>query len=177
MDINSLKQQIDFLAEKINLINQNIQFNISTFLTVLTIGLAIAGGAAIVIAKYLFDKRFEEETKKLDIKIKNTIAENPPILYFKAGTGTLLSLEDGSDERYFTIHYPINSKISEDLIIMSEFQYRIGTEVHLLHDYTLNVKGDGVTIRVKTPKGFNMYFSGFFIMWRNPVYYKDELKI
>lgn len=92
MDINSLQQQIDFLTHKIDLINQNIQFNINTFLTVLAIALAIAGGAAIIIAKYLFNKKFEEESNKIDDKIKKFVINNPQYL---CTSGQILLKDNG----------------------------------------------------------------------------------
>ena len=39
MTIEEIKQQLDFLSEKIDLINTNLQFNIATFLAILALAI------------------------------------------------------------------------------------------------------------------------------------------
>lgn len=172
MDISSLQQQIDFLTDKVDLINQNIQFNINTFLTVLAIALAIAGGAAIVLAKYLFNKRFEEEAKKIDEKIKNYVKENPQIRWSK-GMGTLIWTKHIQGNEYqseFVIY--VNGEIAKDLILLSEFNFIVGSKKTPILDYEIITKNNEVRVHYKHPYTMGMTANKieFFILWQNPIY-------
>jgi|GEM_PF-6109868 len=172
MDISSLQQQIDFLTDKVDLINQNIQFNINTFLTVLAIALAIAGGAAIVLAKYLFNKRFEEEAKKIDEKIKNYVKENPQIRWAR-GIGTLIwsKMIEGNKYQSKIVIYTINN-ISKDLILLSEFNVISGEQKIPITDYEILIVNNQVTVEFIHPNHIGLLINHieFFMLWQNPIY-------
>jgi hypothetical protein len=120
MDINSLQQQVNFLSDRINFINETLKFNIGTFLTVLAIGLALAGGAAIVMAKYLFNKRFDEEAKKIDNKIKDFVINNPQYLcssgqVFLKGNGMLQGNK---------VKFPVMEKRDLEVVCMNKLDIK-----------------------------------------------------
>lgn len=75
MTIHDIEMQLEYLADKIELINGNLQFNIATFLAVLAIALAILSLSAGAFFKQLFDKSFARETKKIDEKIESKAKE------------------------------------------------------------------------------------------------------
>lgn len=75
MTIEEIKQQLDFLSEKIDLINANLQFNITTFLAVLALAIAIVGVALVLLVKNIVNKRVEEQLDKKIEEIKKSIIE------------------------------------------------------------------------------------------------------
>ncbi|EPY2279502.1 hypothetical protein ACXAT1_000380 [Clostridium sporogenes] len=172
IDINSLQQQINSLSNRVNYIDETIKFNISTFLTTLTIALALAGGAAVIIAKHLFNRKFEEESKKIDKKIKSFVLENPQILWLKGG-GTLIwtKKEDINNIRSAIVFY-VNGNISKELILFSEFDLIIGKQKVAINEYKIETNGNEVKVEFKHPDNVGMGFNqiGFFIIWQNPLY-------
>lgn len=75
MTLDELKIQIDHLSDKIDLINSNLQFNITTFLAIMSVALVIAGGALILLVKNIVNKRFNEEIKNIDKQRDKKIEE------------------------------------------------------------------------------------------------------
>ncbi|NFC89522.1 hypothetical protein EXN13_18110 [Clostridium botulinum] len=171
IDISSLQQQINSLSNRINYIDETIKFNISTFLTTLAIALALAGGAAVIIAKHLFNKKFEEEFKKIDEKIKLFVLENPQMLWLK-GTGTLIwSREEDIDNIQSAIVFYVNGNISKELILFSEFDLIIGKEKIAINEYKIETNGNEVKVQFKHPDNIVSFNKiGFFIIWQNPLY-------
>lgn len=73
MTIEEIKQQLDFLSEKIDLINTNLQFNITTFLAILALAIAITGVALVLLVKNAVNKRVEIELSKKFEELKENI--------------------------------------------------------------------------------------------------------
>ncbi|MDU6304743.1 MAG: hypothetical protein E6585_23995 [Serratia marcescens] len=79
--------KITFLEDKMDLITQNYQFVIGTFIGVLGIAIAIAGGALVVLAKSWFDKKVEKELREVNeeiSKLRNALIEtNNDVIKYK----------------------------------------------------------------------------------------------
>lgn len=73
MTIEEIKQRLDFLSDKIDLINSNLQFNINTFLAILALAIAITGVALVLLVKNVVNKRVEIELNKNIEKLKENI--------------------------------------------------------------------------------------------------------
>ncbi|AIY81567.1 hypothetical protein U728_1237 [Clostridium botulinum 202F] len=116
MTIEEIKQQLDFLSDKIDLINANLQFNITTFLAVLAIAIALTGTALVLLVKNIVNKRVNDELKKIsedrDKKIKEAtdkidkrISNKNELLGYEEGEWIPKLQIYGVPDRY----YPINT--------------------------------------------------------------------
>ncbi|NFG60526.1 hypothetical protein [Clostridium sp. CMCC3677] len=115
MTIEEIKQQLDFLSDKIDLINTNIQFNITTFLAILAIAIALTGAALVLLVRNIVSKRFNEEIKNIDDqrdkkieqatdKINEIIFNKDELLGYEKGSWTpKLQLYGWGDYKYYFI--------------------------------------------------------------------------
>lgn len=88
--INAVTNNIDMansLDNKIDLINQNVQFNINLMWTMLSVVVATAGVALYALARMWVNKRVDEALPK-------AIQDNPPVLYFKGILNGIQSIQD-----------------------------------------------------------------------------------
>ncbi|ACD23819.1 hypothetical protein FDE76_01465 [Clostridium botulinum] len=179
MTIEEIKQQLDFLSDKIDLINVNLQFNITTFLAILSIALVIAGTSSVILAKYLFNKRFDIEIKKIDDKIKQMLIDEPPIL---SVTNTIISLtlnieqEDNGKTIYrYKGLLILGKNVTKQSFISSEFYHFIppGIRKEPLENYKLDIKNKVhleiiIDCNQEMPKWWE--FIEVNIAWKNPIY-------
>lgn len=71
MSIEKIQEQLEYLSDKIDLINNNLQFNINMFLAIIGVALVISGGALMILVKNIVNKRVNDELDKIDIRIEN----------------------------------------------------------------------------------------------------------
>jgi hypothetical protein len=79
--INELNSQIDHLQNLFSIYQQNINNNITWFIALLTLSVAIAGGGLLIWARFLVQREFKKEYEKIDNRILKLIKENQQILY------------------------------------------------------------------------------------------------
>ncbi|WP_222651685.1 hypothetical protein, partial [Clostridium botulinum] len=116
-------------------------------------------------------KKFEEESKKIDKKIKSFVLENPQMLWLKGG-GTLIwtKREDINNIQSAIVFY-VNGYISKELILFTEFNLIIGTQKFAIDEYKIETNGNEVKVEFKHPNNIASFNQiGFFIIWQNPVY-------
>lgn len=76
MTIEEIQKQLDYLSDKIDLINSNLQFNITTFLAVMALVITITGFSIGLLVKNIVNKRFNEEIKNIDNQRDKKIEES-----------------------------------------------------------------------------------------------------
>lgn len=75
MSIDEIEKQLEYLSDKIDLINTNLQFNIATFLAILALAITITGMALVLLVKNIVNKKVEQELNKIDYRIKVFISK------------------------------------------------------------------------------------------------------
>ena len=136
MTIEEIKQQLDFLSDKIDLINANIQFNITTFLAILAIAIALTGAALVLLVRNIVNKRFNEEIKNIeeqrDKKIEEAtnkiISNKDELLEYEKGSWTpKLQLYDWTNYNYYFIASGTGTYVKQGDII--NINLYISTEI------------------------------------------------
>lgn len=128
MTLEELKQQLDFLSDKIDLINANLQFNITTFLAVLALAIALSGTALVLLVKNIVNKRVNEELKKIgeerDAKIKEAsddikkiISNKNELLGYEEGDWTPQLQIYGAPDKYYPISIGKGTYVKQGNII------------------------------------------------------------
>lgn len=155
MTTEEVKQQLDFLSEKIDLINGNLQFNITTFLAVLAIAITITGVALVLLVKNIVNKSVNKELIKmredvkneLRIELKEYIKINQQ---FKVATGTAFIMDDSNE-----IVIPglvTNAKEFSELPWNLKVMDAENTNVEFSYDYTFRDRTLRVTLKNYTKK-------------------------
>lgn len=173
-NINDIVLKIDSLEKQINLVQNNVHFTLGLTWTILGVVVAIIGIALYFLAKMWFDKRFAEESKKIDEKIKKFVVENPPVLYSKAEGSILIWTGEKDNCKYYEIQFCVNSEITKSSIIFCQFYYVLGSEKMLIDCYDVKVVNKTVYVIFKSPNNQNYVNVGYVIMWRNPIYFDPE---
>lgn len=172
MTIEEVKQQLDSLSEKIDLINSNLQFNITTFLTILTIAIAIAGVALVLLVKNIVNKSVEKELIKMRESIKNELRlelkdyiKINQQLKVMLGTGVI-----GITNYQLVLKVPISKEYFENLLWKLDVFYVDNPSKKLEYDYTFN---DGILdVRFKDFNKAETRIYKFKLIWLNEEMFK-----
>lgn len=137
--INATTNNIDVansLNEKINLINQNVQYNINLTWTILGVAITIAGIALFTLSKVWVNKRVDEELPKV-------VKANPPIFYYN---GKLVKAWESYNEE---IKYNSMGIISIDCKKLNIINLDFPIELKLFH-----VKQEQVSVMDFSKSGY-----------------------
>lgn len=74
--MEKLATKVSFLEDKINLINQNSQFNITLMWTIFGVSIAIAGASLVILARSWIDKCVKNELKKINKEVEELKVSN-----------------------------------------------------------------------------------------------------
>lgn len=92
--MDNIGDKISFLEDKINLINQNVQFNINLTWTLFGVIIATAGAALVFLAKILVDKVVKKELSIMEERILKSIKNNPE--YINISGETIFQIQSGN---------------------------------------------------------------------------------
>jgi hypothetical protein len=153
-EILKLSNEVANLKEAVEIFQQNINNNISWFLSGLGLMIAIVGASLIILVRFLVDKRVEKELEIIDQRIKKGIEENPQIRWARGSIGGI-NLDTNKVVEVYNLSGPIywqypttflqlqgiRSKRKLDYKIISEFPNGFIAEVP---DYDKQI--DGVSV-------------------------------
>lgn len=162
--------EIDNLNNLITVIQENINFNLGLTWTILGVLVGFLTLASFFSIKSWFNKRFNEETKKIDERVHKFMKDNPQLLWAKGNANELLweLKQDGIYYAKYIITGLMNFK-KQNIIYIDAYYFLNGQKVSI-SDVHMNASDDGIELTIlskQIPLNINV---SFFILWSNPIY-------
>lgn len=168
---NAVTNNIDIansLDDKINLINQNVQFNINIMWVILGVVVATSGVALYALAKMWVNKRVESELatirdsikRELSIELKSELKEyikDNQQFQWASGTSVVYNNE-------VMINGLIMGKMSAEHLPIKLDVFSVSTNKKIEHDYEVRSDGQTGTLKISLKK-FNSLSDGTEVKW------------
>lgn len=175
--MSKLGTRIDSLEKQLSTVQDNLNFNLGLTWAILGVIVAVLALSSFFSIKSWFNQRFEDEAKKIDVRISKFLKENPQMLWTSGKAGKIYWDSLKRENKY--IINGLKDFQKENLIFLDVF-YNINDAKVSIPLYNIKLNDDFIEIildwRLYAPdllhhgSEFANLEVEYFILWTNPIY-------
>jgi hypothetical protein len=175
--MKEIGSKIESIENQINLVQENVNFSLGLTWAILSVLVAVIALTSFVSIKGWFDKRFNEEAKRIDQRVLSFLKDNPQILWARMN-GTILSSKLIDREHYKVEHeylFTGFSSFSKENIIYVDAYYYVDGKKIAIDDRYVDVTDTSIKVIIHD-QGFQPNIQVYiFAMWTNPIYQLNDV--